>query len=81
MDGAATAPVVAEADTAEPVEVIQHWRWKGMAHKKKRGPSKPHGRRQKPNKGGAGKRKAEPVLATAGGAFAELAALRDSMKK
>jgi ATP-dependent RNA helicase SUPV3L1/SUV3 len=66
---------------AEPVEAVQYWRWKGMARKKNQGQSKSREKHQKQAKGAPVKRKVEPVLATAGGAFAELAALRDSMKK
>ncbi|MEO9598981.1 helicase-related protein [Parasphingorhabdus sp.] len=65
---------------ASPV-AVQYWRWKGMAHKKNRNPAKPGRKGDKRPKNTTGKRKPEPVLATAGGAFAELAALRDSMKK
>ncbi|ATW02765.1 helicase-related protein [Sphingorhabdus sp. YGSMI21] len=71
----------AESDPAEPAPAVQYWRWKGMARKKNQSYFKPREKHQKKNKGAPAKRKAEPVLATAGGAFAELAALRDSMKK
>jgi ATP-dependent RNA helicase SUPV3L1/SUV3 len=70
---------------AEPIPAI-HWQWKGMGkrqakrasgqHKKSSG-KQSHGKGQ--SQGGA--KKPEPVLATASGAFAELAALRESMKK
>lgn len=65
----------------EPVAALQYWRWKGMARKNNRDQGKARGKPQKHAKGAPAKRKVEPVLATAGGAFAELAALRDSMKK
>lgn len=65
----------------EPAATIQYWRWKGMARKNNRDQGKARGKPQKHAKGAPAKRKVEPVLATAGGAFAELAALRDSMKK
>jgi len=71
--------VVAEPEAA--TEAVQYWRWKGMARKKQGGHFKPREKHQKRPKGAPVKRKVEPVLATAGGAFAELAALRDSMKK
>ncbi|AMO70732.1 helicase-related protein [Sphingorhabdus sp. M41] len=65
----------------EPAAAEQYWRWKGMARKKNQSPFKSREKHQKKAKGAPVKRKAEPVLATASGAFAELAALRDSMKK
>ncbi len=73
----------ADATPAEPGPAIQYWRWKGMARKKNQHQSRPREKHQKntKGKGAPAKRKSEPVLATAGGAFAELAALRDSMKK
>lgn len=75
----------APADTAprsdEPAAAAQYWRWKGMARKKNQNQFKSREKHQKKAKGAPVKRKVEPVLATAGGAFAELAALRDSMKK
>jgi ATP-dependent RNA helicase SUPV3L1/SUV3 len=84
-DTGPTAAAEAPADTvsvsAEPAEAVQYWRWKGMARKKNQGQFKSREKHQKQAKGAPVKRKAEPVLATAGGAFAELAALRDSMKK
>ena len=77
-------PAEATADsnpTVEETTAVQYWRWKGMARKNNRDHGKNRGKPQKHAKGAPAKRKAEPVLATAGGAFAELAALRDSMKK
>jgi len=71
----------AAPEPQEPAAVVQYWRWKGMARKKNQNPSRPREKHQKKNRGAPAKRKPEPVLATAGGAFAELAALRDSMKK
>lgn len=68
-------------NSEESAVPAQYWRWKGMARKKKRSQYKSREKHQKTAKGSPTKRKAEPVLATAGGAFAELAALRDSMKK
>lgn len=86
-----TAPTVAvESDEAsadnvsaseEPAAAVQYWRWKGMARKKNQNQFNSREKHQKKGKGAPIKRKAEPVLATAGGAFAELAALRESMKK
>lgn len=72
-----------EAEEKQPT----HWRWKGMGKNQHKRDHKPHGKgnhkaRSEGNKGSKAKgRKAEPVLATAGGAFAELAALKESMKK
>ena len=54
----------------EPVAAVQYWRWKGMARKKNRDHGKTRGKPQKHAKGAPVKRKAEPVLATGGGAFA-----------
>tara|TARA_R110001606_G_scaffold120490_2_gene252218 strand:- start:1036 stop:3816 length:2781 start_codon:yes stop_codon:yes gene_type:complete len=79
--GAEKAPAEATPDAHEPEAAVQYWRWKGMARKKNQSQFKPREKHQKKGKGAPVKRKAEPVLATAGGAFAELAALRDSMKK
>lgn len=79
--GAEKAPAEATPDANEPEAAVQYWRWKGMARKKNQSQFKPREKHQKKGKGAPVKRKAEPVLATAGGAFAELAALRDSMKK
>ncbi|WP_417620515.1 helicase-related protein [Parasphingorhabdus sp.] len=75
------APADNGPGTGEPAAATQYWRWKGMARKKTRHPAKSKGKPAKQARATPGKRKAEPVLATAGGAFAELAALRDSMKK
>ncbi|WP_323798746.1 helicase-related protein [Parasphingorhabdus sp.] len=85
-DAAAVAEPVADAaeqvvNAEAPVAPVQYWRWKGMARKKPGGQFKSREKHQKRPKGAPVKRKVEPVLATAGGAFAELAALRDSMKK
>ncbi|MEH6790412.1 helicase-related protein [Parasphingorhabdus sp.] len=77
LDAAVDAGGAPETPAAEP----QYWRWKGMARKNSRPPFKARDKHQKVKKGAPTKRKPEPVLATAGGAFAELAALRDSMKK
>lgn len=87
---AAEAPVTEEAaapaaddtketDQAPPV----WWRWQGMGRKPQR---KPDGRGSRksgkpPKRQKNTPRKAEPVLAKAGGAFAELEALKDAMKK
>jgi len=85
-DAAAVAEPVADAaeqvvNAEAPVAPVQYWRWKGMARKKPGGQFKSREKHQKRPKGAPAKRKVEPILATAGGAFAELAALRDSMKK
>jgi ATP-dependent RNA helicase SUPV3L1/SUV3 len=77
----ADAPADNISVSAEPADAVQYWRWKGMARKKNQGQFKSREKHQKQAKGAPVKRKVEPVLATAGGAFAELAALRDSMKK
>ncbi len=74
----------ASKETAQPEAPAIHWRWKGMSKARSAKPhknhsKKPHGKR--PNKTGSAPRKTEPVLATAGGAFAELAALKEAMKK
>ncbi len=74
-------PAVSASESAEPTATVQYWRWKGMARKKNRNHSRTGEKSRKQIKGAPGKRKAEPALASAGGAFAELAALRDSMKK
>lgn len=80
-----------ETETTEPQTSVPkaetpsiYWRWKGMGRPKRDSQHKSTGKktggnpklRQKP-----AARKPEPVLATAGGAFAELAALKESMKK
>ncbi len=75
------APAQDKAEAETPDAAVQYWRWKGMARKKNHHQSKSRGRPAKQAKNTPGKRKPEPVLATATGAFAELAALRDSMKK
>ena len=88
-----TAPVEdvsAEATTAEaPASEAPaiYWRWKGMAKARSGKPqdhnAKPRGKKpgKKSGKIDSRARKPEPVLATAGGAFAELAALKETMKK
>ncbi|WP_373489892.1 helicase-related protein [Parasphingorhabdus sp.] len=82
---AAVAPDDAKADSVAPPEAavaaVQYWRWKGMARNAKRSQFKSRTKHQKQDKPAPVKRKAEPVLATAGGAFAELAVLREQMKK
>jgi len=82
---AAVEPVAASADSItpsdEPVAAVQYWRWKGMARKPKRSQFKSRAKHQKQDKAAPVKLKVEPVPATAGGAFAELAALRERMKK
>ncbi len=80
---------IAEEVTPEAAPALQYWRWKGMGKangKNRRSYSGKKSRGDGPNKNGPGKgkpkdRKPEPVLAKAGGAFAELAALKESMKK
>lgn len=86
---AAVADPKAESDeskTSEPdaETPATYWRWKGMGRPKRDHQHKNSGKKA----GGKPKarqnpavRKPEPVLATAGGAFAELAALKESMKK
>ena len=87
-DGAPTVAAVPDAAPAEtvpepetPVAAVQYWRWKGMARARKRNQSKSGDARAKKPGNAPAQRKVAPVLATAGGAFAELAVLRDSMKK
>tara|TARA_R110000824_G_scaffold11746_8_gene51473 strand:- start:301 stop:3069 length:2769 start_codon:yes stop_codon:yes gene_type:complete len=75
------APAESAAESEAPTVVLQYWRWKGMARKKNQNQFKSRDKQKKQARGAPVKRKAEPVLGTAGGAFAELAALRDSMKK
>ncbi|GAB5483252.1 MAG: hypothetical protein Pars92KO_30090 [Parasphingorhabdus sp.] len=88
---------IAPSETAESAEVESadeisqpetpkiYWCWKGMGkarpnnHRKHQGKKTAH--RKKSGKSGSQSRKAEPVLASAGGAFAELAALKEAMKK
>lgn len=87
-------PTIAEAVATEPKEMVEvakepavFWRWQGMGkaqhgkpgQKKGNRPVRKGGRSEKSRKQPT--RKPEPVLAKAGGAFAELAALKDSMKK
>ncbi len=74
----------APSEVAQPETPLTYWRWKGMGKARsgkshKNHNSKPSGKR--PKKSGSAPRKTEPVLATAGGAFAELAALKEAMKK
>ncbi|GAA0485523.1 helicase-related protein [Parasphingorhabdus litoris] len=90
---AESATEKANTETAEPSTPddspqaeapVKYWRWKGMGKARsgkppKVGGKKSHGKR--PKKSGSAQRKSEPVLATAGGAFAELAALKEAMKK
>ncbi|WP_108811230.1 helicase-related protein [Sphingorhabdus sp. Alg231-15] len=69
---------------AVPETPSVYWRWKGMGKARSGKPNKNHGKKprgKRPGKPASGSRKAEPVLATAGGAFAELAALKEAMKK
>jgi ATP-dependent RNA helicase SUPV3L1/SUV3 len=79
----ASAPTATEEPpvSQDPAVTPQYWRWKGMARQKNRNPQHARRKPQKQDRAKPAKRKAEPVLAKAGGAFAELAALRDSMKK
>jgi len=74
----------ASGEVAQPETPLIYWRWKGMGKARsgkshKNHSKKPNGKR--PKKTGSAPRKAEPALATAGGAFAELAALKEAMKK
>ncbi|MEP3224939.1 MAG: helicase-related protein [Parasphingorhabdus sp.] len=83
------APVDAPAEqqksaAADPVPAAgPYWRWKGMGKARAGKPQKHHNRKagKRSKKTGSPPRKPAPVLATAGGAFAELAALKDAMKK
>lgn len=77
-------PAEASAALAKPPAPIVYWRWKGMVRpaapyggkaRDSRPPRKPKYQEPKVS------RKAEPIVAKAGGAFAELAALKELMKK
>ena len=86
-----------EAPNTPAALPLVYWQWQGMGRAKNNHAKANNQRRhvgQKPRGKGKGEsmsgqnmghkkavRKPEPVLATAGGAFAELAALRDSLKK
>jgi len=87
------APVPAEAkgstDSSKNGDIVApkeppaiHWIWKGMGKNQARG-KRGHNRKKADQKNltAAKSRKPEPVLATGSGAFAELAALKESMKK
>ena len=84
-DAAASPPNDNETGEQEQEAPSQYWRWQGMGKRKSganhRGDSKPSRKNKGKAKAKRSERKPEPVLATAGGAFAELAALKDSMKK
>ncbi|MEW4467687.1 helicase-related protein [Parasphingorhabdus sp. JC815] len=77
--------VSADSNDSEQAETPSpHWRWKGMGKPRSGKPKNNHSgkpRNKKSGKAGSRPRKTEPVLATAGGAFAELAALKKAMKK
>ncbi|MEH6757993.1 MAG: helicase-related protein [Parasphingorhabdus sp.] len=80
---AVPAPSALEV-TAPPEVNSIYWRWKGMGKTRSEKPNKNYNKKpnaKRPNKTNSVPRKAEPVLATAGGAFAELAALKEAMKK
>ena len=84
---AADAP---QADIAgqpdQPETSVSYWKWVGMGRAKS-GRGKPRDGARSPrsrgrqNRSQGRDRKAAPVLATGSGAFAELAALKESMKK
>lgn len=81
--GEAVVPAPDETKTEETESPAIYWRWQGMGRKPQRrqegsGPRK-SGKAPKSSK--KPPRKPEPVLARAGGAFAELEALKDAMKK
>ncbi len=86
---AGTAASESSAIDGEAAETppVQYWQWQGMGRKRRGGhgnqgrKSNRKGPRKGKGKAQAPARKSEPVLATAGGAFAELAALKESMKK
>lgn len=81
------SPEATEQSAVEEVVTPQYWRWKGMGKAKGENRNKSHGKSpRKKSKPGSGdqkpsRKKTEPVLATGGGAFDELAALKESMKK
>ena len=86
------APNEIEPEASAPAEApATYWRWKGMGKTNVRKPQNFRGKRSANGKGQGrdkpdGKkpnepRKPEPVLATATGAFAGLAALKEAMKK
>ncbi len=80
----ASDPSETSDQLAEPKPPSVYWRWKGMGKARSGKPNKNQGKKprgKRPGKPAPGSRKAEPVLATAGGAFAELAALKEAMKK
>lgn len=76
-----------EHTSAEEAVASQYWCWKGMGKakngKREKARGKTHRKKSKAKTGGQkqGSRKSEPVLATGGGAFDALAALKESMKK
>jgi len=80
-------PEAAEKADVEEASVLQYWRWKGMGKAKGGNQNKSHGNRSRKNSkaDSQGKKpvrkKPEPVLATGGGAFDALAALKEDMKK
>ncbi len=86
-DRASQSPDDVDKSPVKETAPTQYWRWIGMGKAKGGGRNKSH--RKKPPKNrnaqtGGQKphgKKAEPVLATGGGAFDELAALKKAMKK
>ncbi|MEP2990176.1 MAG: helicase-related protein [Parasphingorhabdus sp.] len=85
-EATAAESALEQAEVEERV-APQYWRWKGMGKAKGGNRNKPRAKNpSKHSKAGASgqkpsRKKAEPVLATGGGAFDELAALKESMKK
>ena len=74
----------AQSQDALVVPAVQHWRWKGMGkggHRKPGGRGKPRGKKPQGKGKSRPPKKAEPVLASAGGAFDALAELKKNMKK
>ena len=79
--GGETEASVEEQANDQP---ILHWRWQGMGkggHRKLGGRGKPRGKKPQGKGKSRPPKKAEPVLASAGGAFDALAELKKNMKK
>jgi len=90
LANAAEAPQPTDSENqpiAEEPKPIQYWCWKGMGKPRGGKRNRPQGKKPRKNRkmaaGGqkTGGKKPEPVLAKGGGAFDDLAALKESMKK
>jgi len=71
----------ASAEENPDDQPVQYWRWKGMGKGKPSGRQKQRGKKPHSKSKPSSAKKAEPVLASAGGAFDALAELKKSMKK